>query len=117
MDGKNTQKSSSSIDHIHSQKSKQLSALDHDYNVRNENLCVDCKDLLPYDGNSIQCELSDSWYCVPCSGITHTFYQELLSEENNGNCIWYCNGCKKAIPGVRKVLNMVSLIKKIHRIQ
>ncbi|KAH3706268.1 hypothetical protein DPMN_065653 [Dreissena polymorpha] len=43
--------------------------------------------------------------------MTHTFYQEILSEENNGNCIWYCNGCKKAIPGVRKVLNMVSLIK------
>ncbi|KAH3849160.1 hypothetical protein DPMN_091556 [Dreissena polymorpha] len=42
--------------------------------------------------------------------MTHTFYQELLSDENNGNCIWICNGCKKAIPCVRKVLNMVSLI-------
>ena len=84
---------------------------EHGYSIRNENKCVVCDEQLPDDGDSIQCELCDTWYCVPCSGMTNTFYQELVAEENNGNCLWYCNGCKKAIPVVRKVLNMVSLMK------
>lgn len=39
-----------------------------------------------------------------------SFYNELVRSEQSDNVIWYCNGCKKVIPGVRKVLNTVTLI-------
>ena len=41
---------------------------------------------------------------------SETFYNELVSSEHSDNVIWYCNGCRKAFPGVRKVLNTVTLI-------
>ena len=49
--------------------------------------------------------------CLFDSGMTQNFYDELESSELKENFIWYCNGCKKAIPGVKQVMIMVSNIK------
>ena len=87
---------------------------DHSYteNTTKNSNCEICRDVISEDDPGIQCEVCDPWYCLQDSGMSQIFYEELLNTEQYANIIWYCNACKKAIPGVKKVLNAVSSMKK-----
>lgn len=84
--------------------------MEHNYSC-NESNCNECGQAINEHDDGIQCEVCNFWYCIECSGMSKTFYSELVKPELNENFIWYCNGCKKAIPGVRKVLHLVSSMK------
>lgn len=85
---------------------------EHNYSIIDPNICSGCQDTIGENDDGIQCEVCEYWYCVACSGMSITFYKELVNSDIADNFIWYCNGCKKAIPGVRKVLQAVSTIKE-----
>ena len=74
--------------------------------------CSVCELVLGDDDDAIQCKICDYWYCVHCSGTTQNVYDEFESSDLNENFIWYCNACKKTIPGVKQVMIMVSNIKE-----
>jgi uncharacterized protein Yka (UPF0111/DUF47 family) len=44
--------------------------------------------------------------------LSSSFYKELTKSKISENIIWYCDGCKKAVPGVRKVLQIVNNLKE-----
>lgn len=93
-------------------KPKQMPQSEHSYSIVDENSCSVCETKLADDDAAIQCEVCEFWYCVNCSGMSRNFYEELGNSDLRENFMWYCNGCKKAIPGVRQVLKMVSSIKE-----
>lgn len=83
---------------------------EHSYSNTKDILCSVCEVDVNDEDPCIQCELCESWFCLECTGMSETFYNEPVSSEHSDNVIFYCNGCRKAIPGVRKVLNTVTLI-------
>ena len=83
---------------------------EHNYSINNKN-CNVCSVLIDDDGNSMQCELCDQWFCFDCSHMSEEFYNELSHSDLLENLIWYCNGCKKAIPSKRKVLSAITATK------
>ncbi|KAH3870806.1 hypothetical protein DPMN_033996 [Dreissena polymorpha] len=95
-----------------SNRNDQVKSHEHSYSIVDENKCSLCDYYLEEKQASMQCELCDSWLCLICAEVTQTFYDELNKDNQGDNCIWYCNGCKKVIPCVRKVLNVVSAMKK-----
>ena len=54
---------------------------EHNYSVNDPNVCCGCEDTIGENDDGIQCEVCEYWYCVACSGMTITFYQELVSSE------------------------------------
>lgn len=85
---------------------------EHSYSVRNGNACSECNAEVQDEG--IQCELCDYWFCIPCSGMSNAFFDELVNSCLSENIIWYCEGCNKAIPGVKTVLRVVNKMKESH---
>ena len=93
---------------------------EHSYSAVNKNsvsegfLTYSCSvcELVLGDDDAIQCKICDYLYCVHCSGTTQNVYEEFETSDLNENFIWYCNTCKKTIPGVKQVMIMVSNIKE-----
>ena len=106
--GKNNQNSSQSTN------SNMSKSAEHSYGDNRDTFCSMCDHEVSDDDPCIQCELCESWFCLECIGMSEAFYNELVSSSHGDNVIWYCNGCKRAIPGVRKVLNAVT---SIHTLQ
>lgn len=100
----------SSVWHFYPGKRVNTKDSEHSYSVRNGNVCSDCNVEVQDEG--IQCELCDYWFCVPCSKMSNSFFDELVNSSLSENIIWYCEGCNKAIPGVKKVLRVVNKMKE-----
>ena len=88
--------------------------VEHDYSNTRDTSFSTCEKEMKDDDFCIQCELCQSWFCLECKGMSEALYNELVSSDHSDNVIWCCNGCRQAIPGVRKVLNAVS---SIHTLQ
>ena len=112
--GKKTMKGKVGENHQTLTNSSMSKGIEHSYSNNRDTVCSTCENMLSDDDPSIQCELCESWFCLECTEMSQGFYNELVSSAHSDNVIWYCNGCRRAIPGVRKVLNAVS---SIHTLQ
>ncbi|XP_060556788.1 uncharacterized protein LOC132717356 [Ruditapes philippinarum] len=66
--------------------------------------------MLENDDDGVQCDLCDKWFCIDerCSGMTESFHDQMHDLGLVANFLWYCTGCREAIPSVKKVLSAIT---------
>lgn len=69
------------------------------------NRCTDCKTDLNSKCKSIACDFCNSWYCVACSKLKLSIFEEIGKLPN---VLWTCNHCTIALPGLKNILNKLS---------
>ena len=54
--------------------------------------CKKCNEHIPFNTDSICCDICDIWFHVRCSGLTFKSFKKLIKDNNS---IWYCSPCLK----------------------
>ena len=68
--------------------------------------CTDCGiNLNKYKSRSIACDLCDQWFCLKCTKLKCSIFEEISENEN---LLWTCVHCKVSLPGWQKVLSTMS---------
>ena len=71
-----------------------------------DNDCKTCNVTIKQNIKAMQCDMCDNWFCLKCTQLSNKQYSTMqkLDEE----CVmWFCIGCKTAIPGVKKVVRFM----------
>jgi uncharacterized CHY-type Zn-finger protein len=73
--------------------------------------CGSCRETLREPDKALKCDFCDRWFCLPCSQLSENVYV-LLIEEGMDNLMWFCEGCKHALPGVKNIVKGVKSVQE-----
>ena len=80
--------------------------------------CIECKsDLVSKGAKSIGCDFCHNWYCLKCSKMKTTLFNEIAKAQDSG-VLWTCSHCRFALPGVKDLMaRLASLESKVVDLQ
>ena len=66
--------------------------------------CKECEENISEDTNAIECDICETYICLPCAEITEEVYNFLVDKEVGIPFI--CKFCKEEIPKVRELMGL-----------
>lgn len=66
--------------------------------------CKECDQIITEDTSAIECEICETYVCLPCANISEDVYKFLVEKEVE--MPYLCSSCKEEIPKVRELMGL-----------
>lgn len=71
--------------------------------------CTDCNANLSVKTRcSITCDFCESWYCLKCSKLKNSIFNEIGDDPA---ILWTCQHCRISLPGIKKTMTRLTVIE------
>ena len=73
--------------------------------------CIVCQSVIDEDKPALKCYVCDNWVCLPCTKLSKTLYQELMTSADSG-IDWLCRVCKSTKSDLKSINTTLLEMKK-----